>query len=263
MKCRTLDRNNKEGRKTKPTLWRKVFSASLGLGIALSLVWNTGCGGGSSGSGTPPPPANLPPAIAKVFGAASVSLNGTTSLTFSLSNPNTAISLSGIGFTDAFPSGLTVATPNGLAGSCGGGTITAAAGSNSVGLSGASLAAGASCTFAVNVVGIIAGAQNNVTSAVTSTEAGNGSTASAQITVVGPSQQPAEPTNITPINGQVYYVINQLSGLQADLNNNSSTAGDHILADTRSFTNLSQRWAFNSVSADSWTIKNLSNLLCL
>jgi arabinogalactan endo-1,4-beta-galactosidase len=268
MKCRTLDRNNKEDRKTEPTFSGKVVSVSLCLGIALSLVWNTGCGGGSSGSGTPPPPANLPPAIAKVFGAASVSLNGKTSLTFSLSNPNTAISLSGIGFTDAFPSGLTVATPNGLAGSCGGGTITAAAGSNSVGLSGASLAAGASCTFAVNVVGIIAGAQNNVTSAVTSTEAGNGSTASAQITVVGPSQQPAEPTNITPINGQVYYVINQLSSLQADLNNNSTTAGANIVQQPRTFTNTSQRWAFTtlsggSTSGGSWQISNILNGLCL
>jgi arabinogalactan endo-1,4-beta-galactosidase len=268
MKCRTLDRNNKEDRKTEPTLSRKVFSASLGLGIALSLVWNTGCGGGSSGSGTPPPPANLPPAIAKVFGAASVSLNGTTSLTFSLSNPNTAISLSGIGFTDTFPSGLTVATPNGLAGSCGGGTITAAAGSNSVGLSGASLAAGASCTFAVNIVGTSAGAQNNVTSAVTSTESGNGSTASAQITVVGPSQQPAEPTDITPINGQVYYVINQLSGLQVDLNNNSTTAGANIVQQPRTFTNTSQRWAFTTLPGgpspgESWQISNILNSLCL
>ncbi|MGA9305233.1 MAG: RICIN domain-containing protein [Candidatus Sulfotelmatobacter sp.] len=268
MKCRTLDRNNKEDRKTEPTFSRKVFSASLGLGIALSLVWNTGCGGGSSGSGTPPPPANLPPAIAKVFGAASVSLNGKTSLSFNLSNPNTAISLSGIGFTDAFPSGLTVASPNGLAGSCGGGTITAAAGSNSVSLSGASLAAGASCTFAVNVVGTTAGAQNNVTSAVTSTEAGNGSTASAQITVVGPSQQPAEPTDITPINGQVYYVINQLSGLQADLNNNSTTAGANIVQQPRTFTNTSQRWAFTALpggssSGGSWQISNILNSLCL
>ena len=263
MRCRTLDHNNKEDRKITPTFWRKVHCASLCLGIALSLPWTTGCGGGSSGSGTPPPPANLPPTIAKVFGAASVALNGTTSLTFNLSNPNTAISLSGIGFTDGFPSGLTVASPNGLAGSCGDGTITAAAGTSSVSLSGASLAAGASCTFAVNIVGTTAGAQNNVTSAVTSTEAGNGSTASAQITVVGPSQQPAEPTDITPINGQVYYVINQLSGLQADLNNNSTTAGADIVQQPTTFTDTSQRWAFTTRPGGSWQISNILNGLCL
>lgn len=268
MKCRTLDHNNKEDRKNGPTFLRKVVSVSLCLGVALSLAWNTGCGGGSSGSGTPPPPTNLPPTIAKVFGAASVSLNGTTSLTFGLSNPNTAISLSGIGFTDAFPSGLSVASPNGLAGNCGGGTITAAAGTSSVSLSGASLAAGASCTFSANVVGTTAGAQNNVTSAVTSTEAGSGGTASAQITVVGPSQQPAEPTDITPINGQVYYVINQLSALQADLNNNSTTAGANIVQQPRTFTNTSQRWAFTTLSGasspgGSWQISNILNGLCM
>jgi arabinogalactan endo-1,4-beta-galactosidase len=197
-----------------------------------------------------------------------VSLNGTTSLTFNLSNPNAAVSLSGIGFTDSFPSGLIVSSPNGLTGTCGGGTITAAAGSNSVTLSGASLAAAASCTFAVNVAGTTAGTQNNVTSAVTSTEAGNGGTASAQITVVGPSQQPTEPTDISPINGQAYYLVNQLSGLQADLNNNSTASGTNILEQTRTFTNTSQRWAFTklpggSSSAGPWQISNILNSLCL
>jgi arabinogalactan endo-1,4-beta-galactosidase len=272
MKSRIQTRNHKkekEDRKTVPTSWMKVRSTTLSLGMALGLISNVACGGGSSGSGNPPPPPpNSPPAIAKVFGASSVSLNGTTSLTFNLSNPNAAISLSGVGFTDPFPSGLTVSSPNGLAGSCGGGTITATAGSNSVGLSGATLAAGASCTFAVNVVGSTAGTQNNVTSAVTSTEAGNGGTASAQLTVVGPSLQPAEPTDISPINGQAYYLVNQLSGLQVDLNNNSTVAGDYIVQQPRTFTNTSQRWAFTklpggSSSAALWQISNILNNLCL
>lgn len=189
-------------------------------------------------------------------------LNGNTSLTFNLSNPNSSLSLSGIGFTDALPSGLTISTPNGLTGSCGSGTITAAAGSNSVGLSGATLVSSASCSFAVNVVGATAGAQNNVTSAVTSTEAGSGHAASAQITVVGPSQQPPEPTDITPINGEAYYVLNQLSGLQADLNNNSTTPGDHIVQQPRTFTNTSQRWSFTKLTDGFWQISNIRNGLC-
>lgn len=249
------------------TFWSKTRWVSLSLGIALGLLWNTACGG-SSGSSTPPPPTVMPPTIAKTFGAASVALNGTTTLTFNLSNPNSAASLSGIGFTDAFPSGLIVSTPNGSTGSCGGGTITAAAGSNSVSLSGASLADGASCTFAVNVAGAAAGVQNNVTGAVSSTEASNGGTASAQITVVGPSQQPAEPTDVTPINGQVYYVVNQLSGLQADLNNNSTASGAQIVEQTRTFTDSSQRWAFTLLSGGSsggglWQISNILNSLCM
>jgi arabinogalactan endo-1,4-beta-galactosidase len=191
-----------------------------------------------------------------------VALNGSISLTFNLSNPNPSLSLSGISFTDTLPAGLAVSTPNGLAGTCGDGTITAAAGSNSVVLSGAALAAGASCTFAVNVTGTTAGPQNNVTSAVTSTEAGAGSTASAQVTVIGPSQQPAEPTDITPIDGGVYYALNQLSGLQADLNNNSRTVGDHIVQQARTFTDTSQRWAFTKLPGGSWQISNILNSLC-
>ena len=228
--------------------------------MVVSLLWNFGCGGSSGGS--PPPPTKLPPTIAKAFGGASVALNGNTTLTFTLSNPNSSLSLSGIGFTDTMPSGLTVSSPNGLTGTCGGGTITAASGSTSVSLSGAALTPGSSCTFTVNVMGTTSGAQNNVTSAVTSTEAGNGATASAQITVVGPSQQPVEPTDISPINGDVYYVLNQLSGLQADLNNNSTTVGDHIVQQTRTFTDLSQRWAFTKLPGGSWQISNLFNHLC-
>jgi arabinogalactan endo-1,4-beta-galactosidase len=262
--------NNKDWKKIL-TFRTKTRWVSLSFGIALGLLWNTACGGGSSGSNSPPPTIS-PPTIAKAFGAASVALNATTTLTFNLSNPNSATSLSGIGFTDTFPSGLTVSTPNGLTGSCGGGTITAAAGSNSVSLSGASLAASASCTFAVNVAAAAAGAQNNVTSAVTSMEGGNGSTASAQVTVVSASKQPPEPTNIAPVNGQVYYLTNQLSGLQADLNSNSTASGAQIVDQTRTFTDTSQRWAFTlpggsspggSSSGGSWQISNILNNLCL
>jgi hypothetical protein len=124
-----------------------------------------------------------PPTIGKSFGAASIPLNGSTTLTFNLSNPNSATSLSGIGFTDTIPSGLVVSTPSGLTGSCGGGTITAAAGSGSVSLSGATLAANTSCSFAVSVTGIATATQNNMTGTVTSTQGGTGGTASASITV--------------------------------------------------------------------------------
>jgi arabinogalactan endo-1,4-beta-galactosidase len=189
-------------------------------------------------------------------------LNGTTSLTFSLTNPNAATSLSGVGFTDTFPSGLTVSAPNGLTGICGGGTITAVASSNSVSLSDATLASGASCSFAVNVTGTTSATQNNTTSAVTSIEAGNGGAASASLIVAGPSQQPPQPVDITPIDGQAYYILDQLSGLQVDLNNNSTTAGDHLLQQPRTFTNTSQRWTFILTSDGSWQISNIQNGLC-
>jgi arabinogalactan endo-1,4-beta-galactosidase len=262
MKSRTLTSNNKEERKTTPAFWVRMRSASPFLAVVLGFFWNSACGGGASGSGAPPPPVKLPPAITKVFGAASVSLNGVTTLTFNLSNPNAGISLSGIGFSDAFPSGLAVPSPNGLTGSCGGGTITAVAGSSGVSLSGATLPASASCTFAVNVTGTTSDTQNNTTSAVTSTEAGNGGTASASLIVAGPSQQPPQPTDVSPISGQTYYILDQLSGLQVDLNNNSTTAGDHIVQQPRTFTNTSQRWTFTLVSGSIWQISNVRNSLC-
>jgi arabinogalactan endo-1,4-beta-galactosidase len=256
------NQKNNEDRQASGTFWMAVRSGALALGLALGLFWNAACGGGSSPIGNQAPPVQLPPAISKVFGAASVALDGTTSLTFNLSNPNTASSLSGIGFTDTLPSGQVVGTPNGLTGSCGGGAITAAAGSNSVSLSGATLAASASCSFAVNVTGTTSGTQNNTTGAVTSSEAGSGGTASASLIVSGPSQQPPQPIDITPISAQSYYVVDQLSGLQVDLNNNSTTAGDHIVEQPRTFTNTSQRWIFSAASGSFWQISNLQNGLC-
>jgi uncharacterized repeat protein (TIGR01451 family) len=126
------------------------------------------------------------PVIIKSFGAASVPLNGSTSLSFTIQNNNAITSLTGVGFTDTFPAGLVISTPNGLTGSCGGGTVTGTAGTSAVTLSSGSIAATASCTFSVNVTGIAAGTQNNTTGNVTSTEGGTGGTASASLSVVAP-----------------------------------------------------------------------------
>ncbi len=123
-----------------------------------------------------------PPTISKAFGAASIPLGGSTSLTFTITNPN-AFSLSGVSFSDTLPVGLVVATPNGLTGSCGPGTITASAGSNSISLTDGTLAASGSCTFSVNVTGISAGVQTNTTGAILSNESDPGGTASAAINV--------------------------------------------------------------------------------
>jgi uncharacterized repeat protein (TIGR01451 family) len=128
-----------------------------------------------------------PPTISKAFGAPSVPLNGSTSLSFTLTNPNATVALTGVAFTDSLPSGLLVATPNGLTGSCGGGTITATEGSGTITLSGAVLAGGASCTFAVNVTGLAAGTLSNTTGAVSSTDGGTGTTSNtATLNVVAP-----------------------------------------------------------------------------
>jgi len=77
------------------------------------------------------------------------------------------------------------------------------------------------------------------------------------------AQQPVEPLDISPIDGEVYSIVNQLSGLQLDLNDNSTSAGAGIVQESRSLTSLSQRWALTKSPAGFWAISNLANGLCL
>jgi uncharacterized repeat protein (TIGR01451 family) len=141
-------------------------------------------GAGAPGLATLTVLAAPAPTLTKTFADSQIQLFGpnSTTLTFTLTNPN-AIALTGLAFTDTLPSGLIVSTPNGLTGSCGGGTIIAIAGSNNISLSGATLAASASCTFSVNVTGTAIGVQTNTTSTVTSDQGQPGTLATASITV--------------------------------------------------------------------------------
>src|SRR6185312_6831684 len=123
-----------------------------------------------------------PPTIAKAFGAATIPLNGTTSLTFTLSSSNQNLTINGVAFTDSLPPGLIVATPPNVGGTCTG-AVTAPAGATSVILSGQTLIQNTSCTVSVNVQGTTTGAKSN-TVQVTSTNAGTGNTSNASITVV-------------------------------------------------------------------------------
>jgi uncharacterized repeat protein (TIGR01451 family) len=127
-----------------------------------------------------------PPSITKNFGAVSIPLGGgVTTLNLTITNPNTTVSLMGVGVSDSLPGGLVVASPNGLTNSCGG-TATATAGSSSITLVGGVIAPSGSCTLSVNVTGTTPGAKNNTTSNVTSTNGGPGNTASASLAVLAP-----------------------------------------------------------------------------
>src|SRR5262249_12398616 len=150
-----------------------------------SPVTSSNGGTGNSATATLVVGTVTAPTIAKAFGATSIPAGGTTSLSFTVTNPN-GLALTGVAFNDPFPAGLVVATPNGLSGSCGGGSITATAGSGSVSLAGATLAAQTSCPFSVNVTGTTTGRLTNITGPVTSTNGGTGNTASASVTVSVP-----------------------------------------------------------------------------
>jgi hypothetical protein len=124
-----------------------------------------------------------PPTASKSFFPSTINVGQGSTLYFAVSNPNTWTSLSGIGFADGFPVGLVIATPNGLSGSCGGGSITAPAGTRTISLSGATLGASASCFFSVNVTAVNVGINVNVTSSISSNEGGSGNPAIASITI--------------------------------------------------------------------------------
>jgi uncharacterized repeat protein (TIGR01451 family) len=139
-------------------------------------------------------PQVQPPTIAKAFGDSSIPLNGTTSLTFTFTNPNASTELLNVSMSDTLPGGLVVATPNGLTGTCSA-AISANPGGNTISMNSLALPANSNCSFSVNVTGTSAGNQVNTTSPVTAIyDSGSGTsfpmvtggTATASIVVVAP-----------------------------------------------------------------------------
>src|SRR5262249_43098470 len=126
-------------------------------------------------------------------------------------------SLTGVAFTDSLPSGLVVASPPNVIGSCGSGTITATGGSGTISLAGGTLAASGSCTFSVGVKGTSAGVKNN-SGQVTSTEGGRGNTSNDSITVVAP------PVIIKAF-GVGSFPVNGSTTLTFTIQNNNGTVG--------------------------------------
>ena len=125
-----------------------------------------------------------PPSIAKSFGSGTIAVNTSTPLTFTITNPSgNTVSLTGVGFSDTLPSGLTAASAT--SSTCGG-TLTVTS-PVTIQLSGATIAANSQCQFSVAVTGASAGVYQNVTGAVTSTNGGTGNTATANLTVSSPA----------------------------------------------------------------------------
>jgi hypothetical protein len=127
-----------------------------------------------------------PPTIAKSFSPTTIVEGGSSTLSFTINNPNASQSLSGIAFTDSFPTGLVVYGVPDATNTCGG-TFTPVAGATVIQLSGASLAGGGSCGVSVTVKATQAGPLNNTTGPIRSTPGGAGATSNtATLTVNTP-----------------------------------------------------------------------------
>jgi hypothetical protein len=136
---------------------------SLLLAFACLATWAT------------PAVAVSPAHISTGFGASSIPLGTTTSLSYSIGNPNLGTGLTNIGFTDNLPDGLVVG--NGSPSNDCGGTLTASLGSSTITLAGANLGAGEVCGVSLNVFAGWSGIKNN--SVKVTSSAGDGNTAKA------------------------------------------------------------------------------------
>ena len=149
-----------------------------------------GTNAGSTGVASASLTVLKPPGISKLFSPNPILAGGTSTLTFTISNPNLNNALSSIAFSDTYPSGLqNTATPNGAT-TCTGGTVTAAANGNSVSLTGGTVAPGATCTVTVNVTAASTGNFANTSGAVQAMVSGTittGNIATDTLTVNSPS----------------------------------------------------------------------------
>jgi LPXTG-site transpeptidase (sortase) family protein len=152
---------------------------------------NGGTNTGTTGSASASLTILKPPVISKLFAANPILAGGTSTLTFTVTNPNLNDSLTGLAFTDTFPvspAAMTVASPLTTSNDCGG-TLqdntggTLGTGDPGIRLTSGTLTGGNTCTVTVNVTAPSTGNYANTSGNVSSTNGGTGNTASNTLTV--------------------------------------------------------------------------------
>ncbi|MDQ3280708.1 MAG: DUF11 domain-containing protein, partial [Acidobacteriota bacterium] len=158
------------------------------------FVSTTESGTNTTSTGSSTLTALQPPAIAKRFLSSPILAGATSRLVFTITNPNQNDAISGVAFADTFPASpgaMTVAaTPNASTSGCGAPVFSPAAGAGSISFTGGSIAAGGTCTVAVDVTASTTGTYNNTSgnvSYVVNAQTINGNTASAALTVGSPN----------------------------------------------------------------------------
>jgi len=161
-------------------------------------------------AGAPAPAsAGAIPTLSKSFSSAAITDGGTTTLTFTLTNPAGAPAVSNVGFTDTLPAGLVVQNAPNEGGTCANAAAatTATGGSNSITVTALQVPAGSStCTVTVDVTNATGQLNPDCTGNPASFTNGSGNVvvtnvtngiAASCLTVVGvtPGTPTATPTN--------------------------------------------------------------------
>jgi len=134
-------------------------------------------------TGPPSNTANLvvlqKPTIAKAFSPAYINPGGSSTLTFTVTNPD-SIPLTGVNFTDSYPANLANATPLNIGGTCSGVAVsgTTVAGGGVFNVTSGTVPALSSCTITVSVSSSVLGTYNNQASGVAASESGTAGSAS-------------------------------------------------------------------------------------
>jgi len=158
----------------------------------------TGQNTGATGSATATLTAVLPPVIAKNFSPDSILQNGISTLTFTIANPNLGNAISGVAFSDVFPTSpgqmRVAAAPGATTSGCGTPTFAPVAAATSISFTGGAIAAGGTCTVTVNVTAPTLGTYNNTSGNVShvvnaATVSGNTAADSVTVTVSHPAVQ--------------------------------------------------------------------------
>src|SRR5262249_60114254 len=120
--------------------------------------------------------------ITKSFSPTTVAKNAPSTITFSINNPN-VVTING-SFTDTLPANVVVATTPSVVNNCGG-SVTAVAGARTIRFSNAASLPFGTCPLMGNVQSGVDNTYNNSVT-INSTDAGNGNTSSANLTVINP-----------------------------------------------------------------------------
>jgi mucin-19 len=127
--------------------------------------------------------AKAVPVASVSFSPSTIGVGDTSTLTITINNGDAA-AYTGLSFTDTYPGNLSNATPSNSQSNCGGTLTGGAAGGNSVGLSGAGIAAGSSCSITLTVTSTVAASYTTTTGLITTAAGGTGTAAGAGLLVV-------------------------------------------------------------------------------